>query len=363
MSREKSFVQALISIFKLLSFALLQYSSKPVSDLPGMIGMEMCVIKYLNDIMSIKFLLLLRLKQAWRAVISAGIGWVLLMLFVVMGVLLQFFSNLLLLPAKYSIILAAIGILSVHINRKDLMFLKSVTSNILQFRLILFTEYTLILFPVILFQLLQLNFWVSAWLFILPLLLAFLADFLKAPKTAAIKTSIPFLPLQAFELKVFIEKRKIAMAFCYGISYLSFIHISFFLISIFCCAVACLDAFKSTESREMIHWNKHFLRFKLILNIKLVSALFIIPIIIALGFNWDLKWLILYAFLYLITMICLVITYKYAHFTLIYDTAGSSNILMILALLAILPGGILIAVAFGFYNYFIAKRKLQYYYA
>lgn len=311
----------------------------------------------------VRFLLLLRLKQAWRAVISAGIGWVLLMFFVAIGVLLQLFSNLLLLPANYSSALASAVILSVHMNRKDLIFLKSITYNILQFRLILFTEYTLILFPVILFQLLQPNFWVSASLFIPPLLLAFLADFLKAPKTAAIKTSIPFLPLQAFELKTFIEKRKIGIAVCYGISYLSFIHIAFFLISIFCCAVACLDAFKSTESREMIHWNKHFLRFKLIRNIKLISILFILPMIIALGFNWTLKWLILYAFLYFITMIYMAITYKYAHFTLLYNTAGSSNILVILALLAILPGGIFIAIAFGVYNYFIAKRKLHYYYA
>jgi len=313
--------------------------------------------------MLIQTLLSLRIKQIARAIHAAGIGLVILMLIISVGVLLQLLNNLLLLPAYYAIFLVSLIITTLHINRKDLTFLKSITSSKPQFSFLLFTEYSLLIIPVIIFQFLQYQFWIGSALLLPPALLAFFSDIIKPSKAIFVKKSISFFPLQAFELKFFIEKRKLSIFICYIIAYLSFLHIAFFLISIFCCAVLLLEAFKMIEPREMIHWHKKFLARKLMLNIKLLGILFIPPVIIALSFNWDLKWVIIYALFYLLTIAFLSINYKYAHFSPLYNSIESASVLIILLLLGILPGGILIGAGFGVYCYFIAKRKLNYYYA
>lgn len=313
--------------------------------------------------MLIQSLLFLRIKQIARAIHAAGIGLVILMLIISTGVVLQLLSNLLALPAYYSIGLASLIIILLHINRKDLLFLKSITSTKKIFSFILFTEYTLLITPIIIFKIFQYQFWIGAALFLPPALVALFSDFFKSPKTAFVKKNLSIFPLQAFELKTFIEKRKLSVFICYTISYLSFLHIAFFLISIFCCTALLLDAFKIIEPREMIAWHKNFLLSKLILNIKLFSILFTPPVLIALGMNWELKWIILYAFFYLFIMAFLAINYKYAHFSPLYNSIESANILIILLLLGMLPGGILISVGFGVYCYIVAKRKLTYYYA
>ena len=311
----------------------------------------------------IKNILILRFKQFFRLIMQVGPGLILLMLFLVSGVTLKFFQNILEFPPEYSLIFSLLLLLSIDFQRKDLAFLLQIFDTKTQMLLLLFFEYLLIVFPIIIFQLIWGIPSVGGLLFLVPIIPTFLSGIIKKPLNDSVKQSIPLIPLQNFEIRFQVEKRKWIYLVVFILGHLSYFHIAFFIVSIFLIALLILEAFNSNEPSEMIDWSPNFVLKKMKKNIQLVLSAYFLAIVQSLLFYSELKWLILYSVVFLMVMISMAICYKYSTYTPLYHYEKSSNVLGVMIVFSLLPGGILISIGFSIFHYFKAESKMKTLYA
>ena len=307
-------------------------------------------------------ILLLRLKQLCRAIADAGVGIVLLALVVTFGMLMQVVVALQEMNWQAVGLLTLVLVWSLHISRKDLVFLRSVCKNKGVFKSVLTSEYIMLLSPLVL-----LYGWHGKWLQILALLAASIITALAADLFPVIhmqpsKRSLSFIPQKNFEIKSRVEKNPLFFAVIYGLSFFSVFHISFFIISIVVLSTFLADIFKYFEPTAMVHWKKEFVLKKITRNIVFLTLAYLPPFLICLFFQWEFKWMAIYAMVILISVATLAICFKYARYSPLYQEMDSSNTLSFLLLLSFLPGFILITIGYAFVQYFKAKKNMAYYF-
>ncbi|MEZ4955315.1 MAG: hypothetical protein R2825_17265 [Saprospiraceae bacterium] len=311
---------------------------------------------------NVPFILLLRLRQVRRAIAQAGIGVVLLAALATFGMVMQMLAALREMdwPAVSLIVLALTW--SLQAARKDLPFLRSICKNSWAFKSILSAEYLMLLSPLLL-----LYGWGGQWQQLLvvvgaSLITALTAELIPITNKQQTKKSLPFIPQNNFEIKSRVEKNPILFSVIYGLSFLSFFHISFFPISIIIFSIFLADTFKYYEPTTMVHWKKDFVFEKLKRNIGFLLLAYLPPFFLCLLFQWNFKWLAVYTMAILLTVSILAICFKYANYSPLYPEMESSNTLSFLLLLSFLPGFILITISFSFVQYFKAIKNMEYFF-
>lgn len=311
---------------------------------------------------NIAFILLLRLKQIHRAIAQAGIGVVLLAVLLTFGLFMQ--AMVALREMNWSTIgLISLALTwSLQVARKDLSFLRSICKDSWAFKSVLSAEYLLLLTPLML-----LFGWDGQWqqlltISVTPLITVLTTELIPIPHQQQIKKSFLFIPQKNFEIKSKVEKNPLLFAVIYFLSFLSFFHISFFPISIIILSIFLADAFKYLEPPAMVHWKQNFVLEKIKRNIGFLLLAYLPPFLLCLFFQWDFKWVAIYAMVILLTIVILTICFKYANYSPLYPELGSSNTLTFLLLLSFLPGFILITIGYSFVKYFKAKKNMHHYF-
>lgn len=310
----------------------------------------------------IQYILFLRLKQIKRAVTQAGVGVILLAALVTSGIAMQMMAALREMDWPTIGLISLTLAWSLQATRKDLPFLRSICKNSWAFKGLLSAEYLMLLSPLML-----LYGWGWQWPQILviagaSIITALTAELIPITSKQQTKKSLPFIPQNNFEIKSRIEKNPFLFAAIYGMSFFSFFHISFFPISIIILSTVLADTFKYLEPTTMVHWKKKFVFEKLKRNIGFLSLAYLPPFLLCLFFQWDFKWIAVYAMVILLTIITLTICFKYANYSPLYPELGSSNTLSFLLLLSFLPGFILITIGYSLVKYFKAEKNIRYYF-
>ncbi len=310
----------------------------------------------------VPFILLLRLKQFQRAIAHAGIGVVLLALVVTFGMMMQALVALREMGWQDIGLIALVLAWSLQASRKDLLFLRSICQNGWVFKSVLVSENLLLLSPLIL-----LYSYGGQWeqvlaITIAPIFTAMTVDLLPTAKKKQTKKNLHLIPQKNFEIKSRVEKNPILFLFIYALSFFSIFHISFFPISIIILSMFLADIFNYFEPTTMVHWKKNFVFEKIKQNVGILALAYLPPFLICLFFQWEFKWVAIYAMVILITMAALAINFKYARYSPLYPEMGSSNTLGFMMMLSFMPGFVLITIGYSFFQYFKAKKNMQYYF-
>ena len=313
-------------------------------------------MKLISKIIQLRFL------QSIRLIRETGLI-LLIALLVSMGFLFQLIDAIRTLNWIYIAGFGIISITTLHFNRKDLRFLAKIASQTIQVRLVLLMEYLLLLSPVILLFLLagpQQNGFVLCFCPLIAFILPTRSFHLLERKR---KKSVSWIPLPLFELKMHIEKNKVAYALLYGLSLLSPLHIGFLIVGIFFLSTLLLTAFSFYEPKELLRWEPHFLRKKLWQNLLFFGKAMIPIFILATVFHYPQWPLLIYLLLIPLLTITFGLLYKYARLTPLFYQPPNSTILSLFLILLLLPGGILIHLGYSLFLVRRAQKNLRHYYA
>lgn len=305
-------------------------------------------------------ILSLRVKQGVRMIQSVGIVLTLVALVVFSGMGFRFLGMLLSLPAWWALPLVALSLGSLHFSRKDLQFLSGVLSRH-KYLLILSFEYLLLVAPVFGYQVILGNYPIAAGVMLAAIVVSLLP---KGSVTLALKSRpmrLSFIPIELYELRIIIERYWLPFVIFWLISFLGFYHAAYFLVALLGMLVILVSAFTHNEPLELLRENRNFLNEKLGINIGFGTLLFLVPFSLTLYFHNDNYLLLIYGYLYFVTIMTLAICYKYASYDPLRSTTLNSNFITVVAILSLLPGLILGAMIALVYYYFLAHKRLAYY--
>ena len=304
-----------------------------------------------------------RFQQTGRMLQSAGLGVLLLLLFLSMGMLFTAFDQLRSLPPLYALFAGIFILLAIDLNRKDKAFLRSIIDKRWKLFILYCFEYGLILSPLLFFQVYMNNWDYAVIMDFSAIVIAAISPLLRKNYHRSKKRSLSFIPLYLFEIKFQLEKNPFVLLGVYIFSFLSFIHIAFFIVpmALFCLMIP--EAFRGFEPPEMIHWKSTFVLSRIWQNIRFCLLLLLPPFLLALQFNIELWMLIVYSLLAFVLILFLSISFKYANFNFFYADVGTSNVIALMVLFVFIPGGIIVTLCFGLYKYFQAEKKMREHYA
>jgi len=110
---------------------------------------------------------------------------------------------------------------------------------------------------------------------------------------------------------------------------------------------------------EMLNWESGFLEKKFKSNLIFTLPFVLLFGIIALVFHPEMKYITLYIFCCFIIVLWLSINFKYAKYNPFFPELPTSHIMGMMTLLIVFPGGILITLGYGIWQYFGARRNLR----
>jgi len=293
------------------------------------------------------------------------VGWLLfiIFLFVVLGVGLQFLQTLLKLPAYTSILFSFVVLAFIDFSREDKVFLSSVFQSYSSLVRYIWIENLILVLPVIIYQCMIKNFTFGSGIALATLLVSLFSPMFRKSELTHAKRSIPWLPMHTFELRFFGEKLGfIALGYLvFGI--FSFWHIGVYAVWILLFCFTLPEVFKWNESREMVHWLPNFVMNKVINNLFVIGKLVLMPTLVAIIFHPDMWYFTAYLIFCLFTTILLSISFKYTTFTTVFEASIASNVVFLMLMLMLLPGGALITIIYAIFQYFKAEKNMNLLYA
>jgi hypothetical protein len=302
----------------------------------------------------------MRLRQMERQVFALG-SYAVLIAFA----LLTFWIYSFFLQQKANMVmwfcgLSALGVISWHLNRKDLRFLES---NIPAYHLLLSVEYLLFLLPFVLTSFVG-GF---AYYWLPSIALAFLLPWYQPRnEQMAMNKWLWFIPLSLFEWRSGMRKMYVPLVFLYlaswvavGLPYLSLFLL--WLLSVL--AIGFYDHNEDlavlTDSATTAHT---FLKEKLISHLKWVLFWFMPVVVVHLIFHWQNVFVVLLILAGLVMLWVFSITAKYSHYAPAYTYFKQSNFTAVIAILSILPIGFIFPAGYALFYYFKAIRNLKPYF-
>jgi hypothetical protein len=311
----------------------------------------------------ILFILHLRLKQLYRML--QDIGWILLAVFVLItfGMLFSIGHSVLKIQSWYAIPALFGVLLMIDYSRNDKPFLVSVFQNQKSLWLHFLIEYFIISLPVLIFQLILQN-WLIAILSTVPILwVNGIALYLKKTETTFAKVSLAFIPLSFFEFKFFVESAWIACLLLWVIGICGVFHYALLLIFLFLVTFMVPAMLAYLEAREMIEYT-HFFIWKKVLNMALPLTVYIaLPAALTLWFHPDMVGVILYGISCMWVACFMSVVLKYGAYSPIRAKFEMSNMVSLLLMFMLLPGGVLITLFYTLFKYNTASKNLKSLYA
>lgn len=294
-----------------------------------------------------------------------SVGWLLVVifLFTIIGVGLQFLQTLVNLQAYVSLILSFLMLMLLDYARPDKSFLSSIFQSYLSLVSYLWVEYFLILIPIVFYQCWIGNYFFGLGLVLVGLLVACLSPLHRRSEFTHVKRMIKWIPIHNFELRFFAEKLGIMTFVFIILGFLSFIHIGVFVVWIVLFCLTMPEVFKWHESREMVHYQATFVWKKIYSYMLMVGKLVLLPTLIVMILFPEMWYFSIYLILCLFTTIFLTLSFKYAMFTTVFDSSAASNVVLLLLLLMFLPGGVLITLIYAIIQYTKAEKNMKLLYA
>jgi hypothetical protein len=308
-------------------------------------------------------LLALRALQCKR--ILDSVGYLLLFVFIIVGIGigLSAFANALLWDKWWSLI----GFLGFYISiekiRKDKLFLKSVFISRTNLALYLGLEYTLVSLPLVIAQFSFGNFYVAISILCTAMLSGYVATFLGNDIKSEVKSEVKIIPLTYFELKFAVESAPISYLIFWLIGFLSFMHIGVFLFWIFMVIISIQNIFMAFETRDMLHWRPSFVWCKFLLYAKVFTIITFIPTLLAFIFHFEDWPILVYGISCMYVSLLLALAFKYASYSPMRAIGQTSTIASIFVIFMVIPGGVLISLAYGMIKYFKAENNIKSLYA
>lgn len=308
-------------------------------------------------------LIQLRIRQLFRFMRLTGFGYLLLIAFLTMGVWLQTLASFQNLDPTQAFLFGIVFIILVHINRKDLFFLRAFSRDSVQFKWLLFLEYlSLLMVPGVLFLIFGNS--LAALAILVPAFLGGVLPHKGAPDlTPKFQINLWFLPKEAFEIRSGIRRFGKFLLPLYMLAFGSFYHIAFFIIPALLISSIIMGFYDDLEGSPLIKWDSSFLERKAWKHTLVLQGLFMPLYGMALFFQPTYWLLIVLVFLVLEILVLFSICYKYARYRPGVDRLYNGTFMAIYFGLLILPGGVLVClVQLGFY-WRKAKQNMKSYYA
>ena len=312
-----------------------------------------------------KMLLLLRLRifQLLRMMKTVGTFLFVVFLFVSIGILFPLLDNLLSLSSGYSTLFCLALIALIDYSREDKVFLKSVFLSLKYYRFYIMLEYFLISVPVSFYQVIIGQLYNALSIFAACLMIGMASPMITPKQVSNGKKTISFIPVQYFEFKFFIEASGLLWTIFWLAGLASCLHVGIYILWIFVILIIMPEMFKHFESRDMLKWKDNFVSFKFLNYSLFFLKVIAFQTILVTIFHFEYLWLILYFIFSLLVALFMNISIKYEGFTPVFPTGYGQNIVSILTILMILPGGVLIALFYGVWKYFRAESNLKSLYA
>ena len=308
-------------------------------------------------------LLKLRMRQSVRMVSTVGWSLGLIFLFVSIGILFPAFDRIVRFEAWYSVIFCVILLFTIGYIRKDTFFLISIFTRRRLLHIYLTFENVLVTLPFWIFQFSIGQYVNGALIFFVCLLSSFASPAMDIRDASVSKKSLSFIKLTYYEFKFYIEGSSYLSMLLWFVGFISFFHIGFYIFWIFVILMMLPEVFRQYENRDMLHWHENFIRNKILSYIGLFLLVIALQSVTALIFHFDKFWILMYCIVCLMTAIFMNISIKYAGYTPMYSSRYGQNTSGILTMLMIIPGGVLIVIAYSLIKYFKAKSNLQSLYA
>ena len=308
-------------------------------------------------------LLQFRLSQGYRMIDKVGWLLVLIFLFTIIGVGLQFLQTLVNLHAYMSLVLSFLLLSTLDYIRPDKLFLSSIFQSYVPLVRYLWIEYVLILIPIIFYQCWIGNYFFGLGLVLIALIVACLSPYHRISEFTHVKQTFTWLPSHNFELRFFAEKLGILYYGFILFGLISFIHIGVFAVWMVLFCFMLPEVFKWNESREMVHYQSKFVWKKIQSYLLTISKLILVPLLMVLVLFPEMWYFSFYLIFCLFTTVFLTISFKYAIFTTVFDSSAASNIGLLLLLLMFLPGGVLITFIYATIQYVKAEKNMHLLYA
>ena len=308
-------------------------------------------------------LLTLRVRQFLRLLKTVGWGLGLVFLFVCIGIFFPALNSILSFDSIYSVIFSGIILFSMDYIRKDKLFLMSIFPNRRHTQLYVMIEYLILTLPIIIFQGL-IGQYAHVFLIISTcILISIISPSIKPANTGTSKMTLSIIKVKYFEYKFYAESGGVFWIIMWLLGFVSSFHIGFYIFWIFVILMVLPEMFRPYESREMLHWRQDFLQDKVLSYIYIFLLFVGLQSLTSLIFHFDMIWIILYCIICLMTAIFMNISIKYAGYTPIYSSGFGQNTSGLLTMLMILPGGLIITIAYSMIKYFRAKSNMQSLYA
>lgn len=302
-------------------------------------------------------LLTLRLKQFGRIIKEIGLPLLVVGLFAVSGFLFSGWASIRDMESVYAIGAIAVFILGLDLIRKDKAFLKQVFGHRIKISQQLFFEYSLVVLPILLFQLVNAEFLVVLASLLVILIIALISPSIVRFRKMSHKRSIHWIPLKYYELKFFLEQKPFAGAFIMICLFGGAIHISLWILGMVLSLTIIGEAFTPMEPIEMM--NTSFIG-KLINNLKVLVGVNLIPVIVIFLLDPGQWYILLYGLVSIIVVTVFMISYKYANYNGLTSRLFSTALPTVFMFLTLIPGFIIVTIIMAFFYFFKAQKNLSY---
>ena len=304
-------------------------------------------------------LLNLRLVQAGRFIKETGIGIIILALFLMTGGILGMIENLLKINPLFSLVAVVLIIMTIDKVRTDKNFLNQVFGGKIAMGGYLCVEYLLIIIPLIIYKFAISQYFIALGIIAIVILLSYITTLISKTQNQGYKRSFKLIPLKYFELKFFVEKKRIASIAIISLLFLGVVHISLWILGIFILLSLVMEIFTAQEPIEMIEWKKGFVANKIIDYWKIALPLLIISSALT-YLRTDLSILVfIYGICVILTAFALAISNKYCEYYGLTDRIKSSLPMIIIAFCMILPGFIVVTIGYTIIKYRKAESQMK----
>ncbi len=304
-------------------------------------------------------LLSLRLSQSVRFLKETGIGITILALFLMTGSILGMIETLLKVNKLYSLVGVASVILIVDRLRTDKNFLNQIFGGKRSMGGYLIVEYLVIFSPLIIYKLIINQYLISLGIIGIVVLLSFITTLITKPTNQGYKRSFKAIPLKYFELKFFVEKKRISFIVTICLLFLGVIHVSLWVLGILILTGLIMEVFASQEPMEMVKWKPNFVLYKIIDYNKIALPILLISSMMT-YLRTDLSILVfLYGICAIITAIALAISNKYSEYYGLTDKIKSTIPITIITFLMLLPGFIIVTIGYTILKYRKAESQMK----
>lgn len=288
-----------------------------------------------------------------------GIPLLLVAILVLSGISFQFLGSILSLSSLWVVPIAFFIITYIHLVRKDKQFLYDISRRIGSDRAIMSVEYLLLLLPIIVFQAYHASFLNVIGLISVPVVVNLLPSF-KIGNIRNRMVSLNFIPVELYELRIIIERYFFLFLICWLVSFLGFMHIAYFLVTLLFGLTILIGGFMFNEPLELIYNKRNFLNEKLLMNLGFCGLMFLPQFVIAFICNPESYLVLAYGCIYYFTILALAIVYKYAKYSPLRSGTLNSTLVGISMVLGLMPGLVLGSFVLGIYYYFAAQKNLNY---